>query len=399
METENHSPRWRQPTVLLFIMAAAMPFSMGTWMALINNFSVEYAQFDGADMGILQSLREIPGFLSFAVIFLLLIIKEQTLAVVSLALLGLGTALTGLLPSFMGLCFTTVLMSVGFHYFETVNQSLQLQWLKKGEAPKVMGKLIAMGSATALTAYGMVYIGLEYFGLSMIWIYLIGGGITFMLAVTAWSLFPHFPEKVEQRKKLFLKKRYWLYYALVFMSGARRQIFVVFAGFLMVEKFDFTASEITLMFIANMAINIIVAPMIGKLIAHWGERRALTFEYIGLIGVFSAYALVESATWGATLYIIDHLFFAMAIAIKTYFQKISSPEDIAPTAGVSFTINHIAAVVIPASFGLLWLISPAIVFYAGAAMAGISLVLAQLVPDSPADGEETRLSQPVPVSL
>jgi predicted MFS family arabinose efflux permease len=390
----SDQPRWKQPRVLLFIMAAAMPFSMGTWMALINNFSIEYAHFDGADMGILQSLREIPGFLSFAVVFLLLIIKEQTLAVAALAVLGLGTALTGLLPSFWGLCFTTVLMSVGFHYFETVNQSLQLQWLEKGEAPKVMGKLIAMGSATAMAAYGMVYISLEYFGISMSWIYMIGGGITFLLAMAAWSLFPHFPEKVEQRKKLFLKQRYWLYYALVFMSGARRQIFVVFAGFLMVEKFGFSAAEITLMFIANMAINIVVAPLIGKLIARWGERRALTFEYIGLIGVFSAYALVDNALLGASLYIIDHLFFAMAIAIKTYFQKIASPEDIAPTAGISFTINHIAAVIIPASFGLLWLISPSIVFYAGAAMAAISLSLAQLVPDSPVEGAETRITQP-----
>ncbi|SIT08016.1 MFS transporter [Neptunomonas antarctica] len=390
----SDQPRWKQPRVLLFIMAAAMPFSMGTWMALINNFAIEYAHFDGADMGALQSLREIPGFLSFAVIFLLLIIKEQTLAVAALALLGLGTALTGLLPSFWGLCFTTVLMSVGFHYFETVNQSLQLQWLEKGEAPKVMGKLIAMGSATALVAYGMVYISLEYFGISMSWIYMIGGGITFLLAMAAWSLFPHFPEKVEQRKKLFLKQRYWLYYALVFMSGARRQIFVVFAGFLMVEKFGFSAAEITLMFIANMAINIIVAPLIGKLIARWGERRALTFEYIGLIGVFSTYALVDNALLGASLYIIDHLFFAMAIAVKTYFQKIASPEDIAPTAGISFTINHIAAVIIPASFGLLWLISPSIVFYAGAAMAAISLGLAQLVPNCPVEGSETRITQP-----
>ncbi len=392
MASSSSTLSWQQPIVLLYIMAAAMPFSMGTWMALINNFSIEYAQFNGADMGILQSLREIPGFLSFAVIFLLLIIKEQTLAVFSLALLGLGTALTGFLPSFYGLCFTTVLMSIGFHYFETVNQSLQLQWLEKGEAPKVMGKLVAIGSVSSLTAYGSVYIALEYFGLSMVWVYFLGGCTTLMLATAAWTLFPHYPEKVEQRKKLFLKKRYWLYYSLVFMSGARRQIFVVFAGFLMVEKFDFSASEITLMFIANMAINIIAAPLIGRLIAHWGERRALTFEYIGLIGVFTSYALVESATWAAALYIIDHLFFAMAIAIKTYFQKIASPEDIAPTAGVSFTINHIAAVVIPAAFGLLWLISPSIVFYAGAGMAGISLLLALLIPDKPIEGSETRLS-------
>lgn len=383
--------QWRQPRTLLYIMAAAMPFSMGTWMALINNFSVEYAQFNGADMGLLQSIREIPGFLSFAVIFLLLIFKEQTLALLSLLLLGLGTALTGFLPSFIGLCFTTLLMSIGFHYFETVNQSLQLQWLDKGDAARTMGKLVAMGSASSLIAYGSVYLALEYLNLSMVWVYFAGGSITFLLAAYAWMAFPRFPQQVEQRKKLFLKQRYWLYYALVFMSGARRQIFVVFAGFLMVEKFGFSAAEITLLFLLNMAFNMVLAPAIGKLIAHWGERRALTLEYIGLIGVFTSYALVEQAELAAALYVIDHLFFAMAIAIKTYFQKIASPEDIAPTAGIAFTINHIAAVVIPASFGLMWLISPAWVFYSGAAMAGLSLLLSQLIPDTPAEGTETRL--------
>jgi predicted MFS family arabinose efflux permease len=172
------------------------------------------------------------------------------------------------------------------------------------------------------------------------------------------------------------------------MSGARRQIFVVFAGFLMVEKFGFDAAAITLMFLANMAINIVAAPRIGRLIGRWGERKALTFEYIGLIIVFTAYAVVEHPWVAVGLYILDHLFFAMAIAMKTYFQKIADPADIAPTAGVAFSINHVAAVVIPAAFGLLWLVSPAAVFLTGAAMALGSLLLARLVPEAPQPGNE-----------
>ena len=85
----------------------------------------------------------------------------------------------------------------------------------------------------------------------------------------------------------------------------------------------------------------------------------------------------------------------MAIAKKTYFQKIADPADIAPTAGIAFTISHIAAVVVPIGFGVIWLTSPAAVFYAGAAMAGISLVLARLVPKSPMEGSETTLTKPV----
>ena len=140
-----------------------------------------------------------------------------------------------------------------------------------------------------------------------------------------------------------------------------------------------------------MVANIYIAPKIGRLIRFIGERQTLTLEYVGLIIVFVGYALVESAAWAVVLYILDHLFFAMAIALKTYFQKIADPADIAPTAGVSFTISHIAAVVVPVVFGYIWLVSPSAVFYAGAAMAAVSLVLARIVPEKPEEGTETNI--------
>jgi hypothetical protein len=113
-------------------------------------------------------------------------------------------------------------------------------------------------------------------------------------------------------------------------------------------------------------------------------------EYAGLIIIFTAYAFVEVAWVAATLYVLDHILFAMAIAIRSYFQKIADPADIASTAGVSFTINHIAAVVIPASFGIIWLYSPSVVFLAGAGMAALSLLLARLVPNNPREGNEIK---------
>jgi predicted MFS family arabinose efflux permease len=210
------------------------------------------------------------------------------------------------------------------------------------------------------------------------------------MALLAWFAFPKFPARVKQRKTLVLRRRYWLFYGLTFLSGARRQIFVVFAGFLMVEKFGYSAAAITLLYLVNCGINIWLAPKIGRLIARWGERRALTFEYIGLVGLFTAYAFVQNATVAASLYIIDHLFFALAIAIDTYFQKIADPADIAASAGVSFTINHIAAVVLPAVLGIVWLVSPPTVFLTGAALAMGSLLLSRLVPTNPAPGNEAQ---------
>ena len=132
-------------------MSITMPIAFNAWSAQLNNFVVEAANFTGVEIGILQSLREVPGFLAFTTVFVLLILREQTFAVLSLALLGLGVAMTGFFPTEYGLYFTTVIMSIGFHYFEAVKQSLSLQWLKKEEAPQILGRLIAIGSVTSLT--------------------------------------------------------------------------------------------------------------------------------------------------------------------------------------------------------------------------------------------------------
>lgn len=379
---------WRNPEVLLIVMAAAMPLSFSTWMALLNNFSVEMADFTGREIGILQSLREIPGFLAFTAIFVLLILREQTFAVLSLLVLGIGVAISGYFPTVIGLYCTTVLMSIGFHYFETMQQALSLQWVRKDRTAMVMGRQLSAKSISSLVMFGMVWVMLEVFSVEYRYVYLFGGALTIMAALFVWGAFPKFSDAHPQTKKLILRKRYWLYYALTFMSGARRQIFTVFAGFLMVEKFGYDAATITLLYLLNHVINMFLAPKIGKMIGKWGERRALIFEYAGLFIVFISYAFVENHVLAGGLYVIDHMFFALAIAIKTYFQKIADPADISSTAGVSFTINHIAAVFIPAAFGLLWLISPGAVFLAGAAMAFVSLVLALNVPRDPEPGNE-----------
>ncbi|WP_417670853.1 MFS transporter [Roseibium sp.] len=381
---------WRSPAVLLMIMAGAMQLSFAAWWNLMNNFAVQELSFTGREIGIQQSIREIPGFLSFAAIYFLLLMREQTLAYISLAFLGLGVAATGYFPSAMGFYITTFIMSVGFHYYETMNQSLSLQWLPKATAAASMGKIISVGAFAQLIAYGLIFIGWQTFDLSFTTVFLVAGGLTLVVLAFVIKAFPKFQEGTPQHKKLILRKRYWLYYALTFMAGARRQIFTVFAGFLMVERFGYHVHEVAGLFLLNGVFNMLLAPKIGSLIVRFGERKALIVEYVGLIGVFVSYAFVTNATVAASLYVIDHAFFAIAIAIKTYFQKIADPADIAPTAGVAFTINHIAAVFIPVVFGLVWLISPAAVFLAGAGMALVSLFLASLIPTNPDAGQEVN---------
>lgn len=395
-ESAHELPIWRRPVALLFVFAFAMPIAFNTWSALLNNFVIEAAGFTGVEIGWLHTVREIPGFLAVGVIALIMFIREQVLGVVALLMLGVATGVTAWFPTLGGLLTVTMISSIGFHYFETVNQSLQLQWIDKKRAPQVLGWIVAIGSGASLLAYGLLVLTWRNFDLSYNFVYLLSGGITAGLAVFCFLAYPQFEAPTPQLRKMILRRRYWLYYALQFMAGARRQIFVVFAAFMMVERFGFEVHELTALFLINYLANMIFAPLMGKAVGIWGERRALGFEYIGLIVVFLAYGGIYYFGWGvalaATLYVIDHMLFALAFALKTYFQKIADPGDIAPTAAVAFTINHIAAVFLPALLGYLWVTSPGSVFGLAAGMAAVSLALAMMIPRHPEKGNETVFS-------
>ncbi len=393
LEDAKHLAAWRRPEALLFLMAFAMPLAFATWSALLNNFVIEAAGFDGVDIGWLHTVREIPGFLAVGVIYIIIFIREQVLGVMSLVLLGIGTALTGFFPSLTGILILTMVSSIGFHYYETVNQSLQLQWLSKKRAPQVLGWLVAVGSGASLLSYGTLVLTWQLFDLSYWFVYVTSGGLCVAIAVFGWLAYPQFETPNPQVKKMVLRKRYWLYYALQFMSGARRQIFTVFAAFMMVELFGFEVHEVTALFLINYLANIFIAPVVGWWIGRHGERNMLVLEYIGLTLIFLAYGGIYWFGWGAmvgaVLYVLNHIFFSMAFAIKTYFQKIADPADIAPTAAVAFTINHIAAVFLPAGLGYLWIVSPGGVYWVAAAMAATSLGLSLLIPRHPVAGRET----------
>ena len=386
---------WKTPKNLLIVMTVAMTIAFATWMALLNNFVIEVSDFSGIEIGWLQSVREIPGFLAVCVIFILFFISEQRLAYISLALLALAVAVTALFPSFQGLILTTLISSIGFHYYETVNQSLQLQWLKKETAPSSIGWIVAAGSGSAFFVYIAIIILWLNLNFSYFFIYVCAGALCLLLVVFSFFYYPHFEIGKKQQLSIVLKRRYWVYYTLQFFSGARRQIFVVFASFMMVEKYGFDVHQITLLLLTNFLINVFMAPLIGRFIEKFGERLSLIIEYFGLVVIFLLYAGLYYFDWSylvaSVLFIADHMFFGLAFAMKTYFQKIADAEDFAPTAAVAFTINHISAVFLPVLLGYIWIHNNSAVFYLAAILSFISLVVALLIPRFPSKGNESIL--------
>ena len=369
----------KQNPMYRFLMVLTISSTVGlqTWRTLFDNFAVRAAGLDGNHIGVIQSVREIPGFLALLAVFAIMLIKEHRLSALSILVLGIGVAVTGLFPSYSGLLFTTLIMSFGFHYYETTNQSLTLQYFDKQTSPWVFGKLRSLAAASNVTIGIIIYFIAPLLPFAQIYL-LIGG---FIIAAGCWGFFQNPVDRniVPQHKKMIFRKKYWLYYFLTFMSGARRQIFMAFAVFLLVKKFQFTVQEVTILFVINNLVNYFLSPLIGKGIIRFGERKILSLEYFSLVFIFLAYAAVESKTLVAILYILDHVFFNFAIAIRTYFQKVGDPRDIAPSMAVGFTINHIAAVVLPAIGGLLWIVDYRIPFVCGAILSIVSLVAVQQI--------------------
>ncbi len=378
MEMESEKEIKNNPMFLyLAVLTICSTIGLQAWLTLFNNFAVEIAGLDGNHIGVIQSVREIPGFLALLVVYVIMVIKEHRLSALSILMMGFGLAITGLLPTYAGLILTTLVMSFGFHYYETTNMSLTLQYFDENSSPWVFGKQRSYAAASSIAVGIVIYI-LSFF-MSFAQIYLLLGGM--IMAAAVWALYqkPAQRQVVPQRKQMIVRKKYWLFYFLTFMAGARRQIFMAFAVLLMVQKFHYSIQEVTALFVINNVINYYLSPLIGKSIIRFGERKVLSLEYVSLVFIFMTYALTPSKWVVAVLFILDQIFFNFSIAIRTYFQKVGDPQDIAPSMAVGFTINHIAAVFLPAIGGFLWVVDYRIPFFGGAVMAAISLMAVQKI--------------------
>jgi hypothetical protein len=361
----------------LLVMVICATAGLQGWMALFTNYSKEIVGVNGLQIGIAQSVREIPGFLTFLVIYLLVIFKEYRLSAWSVVLMGIGVGLTGFFEGLSGLLFITFIMSVGFHYFETTNKSLTIQHFDQLQAPVVFARLRGYGALANIGAGTIIW------GLSFIFPYKINFLIlgVFFTGAGTYMLFQHpvKEDKNHQKPNLVLKKKYGLFYLLNFLSGARRQIFTVFAIFLLVEKYQLSVSVIAGIYVVNYIMNYFTNPMISRAINKYGEKTVLSLENASLVVLFLGYAFIDNVYIVIFLYVMDNVFFNFSIGLNTYLQKIADKQDFSSLTAVGFTINHISAVVIPLFGGALWLVDRKLPFITGAVLTLVSLYYTQKI--------------------
>lgn len=352
----------------------------GIQTALFYNFIVDRIGIDSVELGYMESLREVPGFLNAFFTAITIYFAPPILSGFALIVMGFGMAAYSQANVFAEVLIYSFIWSIGFHAWLPLRGAMTLAYSKGDEKGKWLGQLRSVESFATLGAIFLCLFGvkaLEFEGL-----FQIGGGM-----VAAGGIILMFASRqlqTERENRLVLRKQYWLYYLLSFLQGCRRQIFITFAIFALVKVYGTDRNLIIRLVLINQVVVLVVAPIAGRLIDKLGERSMLSASYIGLFFVFVGYAVLKNANHLYILYCIDNFLFIGGIALTTYLNKIAPKSDLKPTLAMGVTMNHVAAVAVPLIGGLAWKqFGYQIIFISGAVFVLISLIATQWIKTEP----------------
>ena len=348
----------------------------GVQMTLFNNFIVDRLNIEPHQLGSVEALREVPGFLNAFFLALIIRFAPSKVAAIALVVMGIGIAAYSEISSVYLLAIFSVVWSLGFHCWIPLEQSMGLSYSPRGDKGRWLGQLRSIHSLAWLVAIGLCMALLEH--LRYEGIFVLAGVCTAVGGLAL--LFIDRSEKGPVEKGLVLKRRYLLFYALNFLQGLRKQMFITFAIFALVKIHSMPVETTMLLVLVNQVLITLTASWMGRLVDRHGERAMLSVSYIVLVFVFIGYALIDHRPSLYVLYCLDNLIFFGGIALTTYAHKIAPPDELKPTLSMGVTMNHVAAVAAPLIGGYVWLaFGYEVIFISGSVLAFVSLIVAQFV--------------------
>ena len=367
--------KWNRDFTLLAVAVFSVGLFFGVQLTLFNNFIVDRLQIEADQLGVIEALREVPGFLNALIIAALAGLAAPLFAGASLILMGGGLMAYAVVDNVYSLAVFSVIWSIGFHAWVPLEQSMALQFSPGQTKGRWLGQLRAVGSVGWLLAIGLclgLYRFIGYDGL-----FIMAGGVTMAGGLT---IFFASRRRLPGEKSFVFRRRYTVYYLLQFLQGCRKQMFITFAIFALVKVHGMPVTTTMILVLINQVLVTLTGPTVGRWVDRFGERRMLSWSYVGLIIVFTGYATVTHRPALYVLYCIDNVIFFGGIALTTYLYKIAPGEDLKPTLSMGVTMNHAAAVTAPLVGGFVWYyFGYEVIFYAGAALAFVSLIVSQWV--------------------
>ncbi len=366
---------WNRNFRLLAVAVGAQGIFFGVLMSLFYNFVVERLGIEPHELGGLEALREVPGFLNVLFLAAMIRFAPPIVGAVSMGIMGLGIMAYAAADSVVWLAIYSLVASIGFHCWIPLEQAMALAFSPEGNKGRWLGQLRSVNSFAWLATIGicnLVFTHLGYEGL-----FVMSGVATILGGI---AVFFADKKKPEAQKGFVLRRRYKLYYMLNFLQGLRKQVFITFAIYALVKVHGMPIETTLKLVFVNQLLITVTATWMGKLVDHYGERIMLSLSYAGLAIVFFGYATIHHRPTLYVLYCIDNLIFFGGIALTTYLHKIAPEEDLKPTLSMGVTMNHMAAVAAPLVGGFAWrLFGYEVIFLAGSALAVLSLIVSQWV--------------------
>jgi len=373
-----NQPSLRRDWGLFGALTFCFAFGFAVYGGIFQNFIREVLQVSPSQLGVLESLREVPGLLTAPIAGTLVAFAEPRLAGLALLVCALGIGATGMANAYWTLVAISVFWSVGFHLWLSVSPSITLALAGGREGGRHLGRMSAIGSIAVLLALGSARLFKSY--LSYQSLFFIAGAMIAAAGVLAFLLSAHAASG--RRQPIILRREYSLYYVLTFLEGCRRQIFSTFASYVLILVYNTPVQTMLSLAFVNAALGVVAAPTVGRWIDRFGERRMLTLYYILIAGVFAGYATFKDVRLLYLLFVTDSVLFAFSMGITVFLNRIVQKGDLTSSLAMGTTMNHVAAVVMPVLGGTLWKVLDdyRIPFWIGFGVVFLSLLAVQRIP-------------------
>lgn len=372
----NPLEQWNRNFSLLALSVASVGFFFGVQLTLFNNFIVDRLGIEADELGYVEALREVPGFLNVFFIALVIRFAPARVASLSLIVMGLGIAIYSYASTVYLLALFSLVWSLGFHCWIPLEQSMGLAFAPGKERGRWLGQLRSVNSIAWLISIAVCMAlidSLQYEGLFIL------AGLATVLGGGALLFIDNGGPTVGEKKVVF-RRRYALYYALNFLQGMRKQMFITFAIFALVKIHGMPVKTTMILVMINQFLITLTGPLMGRMVDRHGERKMLSLSYVVLFFVFLGYAVIDYRPALYVLFCVDNLIFFGGIALTTYAHKIAPADELKPTLSMGVTMNHIAAVAAPLVGGIAWIyFGYQVIFFTGALLALASLVVSQWV--------------------
>ncbi len=354
---QPHRDLYRALGATLFFGAAS-----GIFAATLNNYLAEVHHLGAEARGWLEFPRELPGFLIILVSgAMLTVFRETQMAAAAMLLSAVGALGLGYLaPAHAALVLFIIVWSLGDHIIFAVEGPIGLKLAAGGREGRRLGQFGGARNLGTIIGVGAVYVLARIYGDRFSLFYALAAAS----AVAAGVLYARLGIGTGDppSRRLVYKPRYRLFYAISALFGIRKQIFLAFGAWVLIELHGVTVGTIALLYFIGAALAVVLRPLLGEVIDWLGERTVLAADELLLLAICLTYAFAGDLLSGHWVlvaryaaYVLDMILFALRVARTTYLKKIAEdPADITPTISMGITIDHAVAMTLPVLSGYLW---------------------------------------------